>query len=707
MSNGPDGGLGKAGADADAGFNDDAAGSPTPGCGSNPNPEACQPSKPDSPPISPVAPRIGIVVPVVLVKKPYTSKPKRQLVQLSTDSAFDGTGTFTITSGADKISFFNAAKGGSEINSGHVFAGSSLTRTVSLYAQGVKPSAAENDVILQLSLTPGSKPVVGPVTDKLTSVEVTLDICQSRTTPGVDPAVVADKIGVGRHLRVQKGNTAHRGMLIVRKAEPHSFTGNLVLNPLNNRVTVFAEADETPAAGQAALGRHTIPNSTIDEALGTKRWAEAASLSPALRDTGFQLGVDGVDDDGDRVVITAFTVDKIECHLRVTPCKRGGTPLGTNQSKKSTKDDRTFGSGYSTVIRDCGKLILIASVRPARVPMTWDRERAPDDTGLAGLPASSAGADDKHRIFKTDVTGSFNIMAFVDANGSGKRDPENDGLTFNIAMVELTVPAGAAKNKIVTNPNYHVVAFPGTLLVHSSTSNGNVPATGASYTDAEFTKHLIAMKVTVKLTGGGANQRRGTERIRLGYIQQTTADSVTGTYADGKTLKEKIFASPLPPNPVTAGTPAQLAFPVRDTRGAASNGSGTFIISSSDHDSSAIATGGLQKVVRFVDPPAIAIDLTHPVTGSALASISGSNDFEDFLVGFSSDFDQNFAVLATASWSTTYGTFSAGAGWTNAGAAPAPSGAKMTVNSPVVPGESLNMERCPPNFVDNLVMDAR
>jgi hypothetical protein len=94
------------------------------------------------------------------------------------------------------------------------------------------------------------------------------------------------------------------------------------------------------------------------------------------------------------------------------------------------------------------------------------------------------------------------------------------------------------------------------------------------------------------------------------------------------------------------------------------------------------------------------------VTGSALSSISGSNDFEDFLSAFSSDFDENYTVIATAVWSITYGTFTAAGGWTNAGAhVTAP--AAMTALAKLTPGEKTNVERCTPNFVDNLKMDAR
>jgi hypothetical protein len=98
--------------------------------------------------------------------------------------------------------------------------------------------------------------------------------------------------------------------------------------------------------------------------------------------------------------------------------------------------------------------------------------------------------------------------------------------------------------------------------------------------------------------------------------------------------------------------------------------------------------------------------MNHPVTGTALASISGSNNFAMFLSAFSTDFDENYTVIASAEWSLTYGTFSAAGGWTNAGAHVTAGGA-MTVHSPARRAEATNAERCAPNFVDNIKLDAR
>jgi len=205
--------------------------------------------------------------------------------------------------------------------------------------------------------------------------------------------------------------------------------------------------------------------------------------------------------------------------------------------------------------------------------------------------------------------------------------------------------------------------------------------------------------------------------VTLGYNQTTTADSVKGTYADGRTLKETIFKLPVPPAnigvagavvsdpPPPAPKHPELTLPVRDTRGASTQGQGIFIISSTDNAKVNLPKGE-QRTCRFIDPPVIAIRMRHPVTNSALASISGSNDFEDFLVAFSADWNENFVAIAHATWKTTYGTFAVPGGWTNAAAA-VTTAAAMTVFSPPVKGETTNMERCPPNFVDNLLMDAR
>src|SRR6185312_14454096 len=91
--------------------------------------------------------------------------------------------------------------------------------------------------------------------DTMTCVEVTLDLCQYKPTPGgADPAALstADKINVGRNIHLQTPDRwAGRALLIVRQALPADYPGPLVLKTRDARVQTYAYAHEVAAAGQA------------------------------------------------------------------------------------------------------------------------------------------------------------------------------------------------------------------------------------------------------------------------------------------------------------------------------------------------------------------------------------------------------------------------------------------------------------------------
>jgi outer membrane protein OmpA-like peptidoglycan-associated protein len=258
-----------------------------------------------------VNPLITLTSAVVVVKKSYTN-PARQLVTLKTDSEFIGTGTFERSNPA--IRFFTAATDGTKITfngTDNVFDGAQLTAGIPLFAEGTTSSTAMDDVTLTLTLSSVDLLVGPPATATMTAVELTLDICDRRSAPGVDPVPLstADKIDPGRFLEVRNASNTHeRALLIVRQANPAAFTGDLELNAIDNKIQIFAEVDEVPAAGQTTLTTpQVIPNGTIP-ADGIKFWAEGATVSSALRDTGFQLGIKDVEKQGDRVAVTVFSV---------------------------------------------------------------------------------------------------------------------------------------------------------------------------------------------------------------------------------------------------------------------------------------------------------------------------------------------------------------------------------------------------------------
>jgi outer membrane protein OmpA-like peptidoglycan-associated protein len=464
------------------------------------------------------------------------------------------------------------------------------------------------------------------------------------------------------------------------------------------------KAEGTPAGGKfkwTATGAVSVAGGGDTQEVEVKGDKASGALDDSELTVEYSVGGASATE---RIKLTAYEITKLEAKLRGTPCRRDGTLAETMPAKSSTSDSKAFDATAVTIAKGCGELRLTATVAPAGVPVSWLAERAADDAAaLAGLPTHADDGGANKRELTADATGSFHVTVFHDCAGKGKPSASDAALVLNLNIVDVEVTASGVITRDTLFRNTRSTATH--LVVDSGSTGGIAPGVNAAYTDAEFAKHPLAMKVTVRLVGGGANQRRGTDKVRLGYIQTTTADSVAGTYADGRTLKEVIAVSAALADPITGGAPALLAFPVRDTRGANSKGTGPFIISSSDVEKSELPGGGLQRIVRYVDPPAIVLNLRHPVTASALASIAGSNDFEGFVSAFSEDFDENYVVVASATWSAFYGTFTAAAGWTNAGARIVASA--VTTHSPPKRAEDLPVERCPPNFVDNLKMDAR
>ena len=256
--------------------------------------------------------RPSIIAPdVVVVRKPHTT-PTRRPVTLRVDNPFNGAGTFNRSS--DRIRFFTAATGGTEITfngTDNVFTAAQLTAGHTVFVEGVRHSDAVNDVELSLTLTVGGQP---GFTDHetMTSLELTLDIGLSRPAAGAAPPVMseADKINPGRFLQMQNNrNEAERALVIVHQVQPADFVGILELNPINNRLRLFEAPHERPAPAQPPIvPPRTIATATIG-ADGIPFWLEGAQFSNAARDCGVQLGLQGVEPDGDHFLATVILIE--------------------------------------------------------------------------------------------------------------------------------------------------------------------------------------------------------------------------------------------------------------------------------------------------------------------------------------------------------------------------------------------------------------
>lgn len=689
-------GLGQAVAAADRECPVDAAGNPISSC-------------PRSTPVLFVTPMVEVPHPVVLVKRPYTSPLRREVV-LRTDVDFGtgGSGLFTVP--GSSVRFFTAATAGVLISfsgTDNRFTANELARGVTLWAEGVSPSGHVDDIVMTLTISGGNR-VPRPsatATGRLTAVRLTLDICGSRTTAGHDPPLLsADKVTVGRFLMRPTGtSTHHRGMLIVRQAEPADFPGTLLLTPVaGSSGRASACRAEDPVADPTALSSpHRMPAADLRHG-PIHLWAEGSADSHGRSDrASFHLGIDGVDPDGDRVSVVVFSLNRLEAFLRATPCRRDGSRSTIMPKITSTMDSLVFDATAMVVVHGCGRLRLELFMSPNDIPVSWTKRRAADDSFSGSLPTDSAGADARHRDVQCDATGSFHLIAFVDDVGgtSTVRKLEEDGLVMNTTMVNIEFVPGAGNNVVLLNNGVFNSADSTTtqLKIQAGTTHGYAPAPGA-YTDAVQTQFAFGLKAVVKLTGGGVYQRRGLDRVRLGYVQHIVSETFVATYTDGRTYRVIYTNSPAPgPG---GPLPAVIAFPIHDESAAALSGAAAFITSSTDDARSALALGQ-QRTVRMIDCPGNFIDLQHPTTASPLRSIAGGNTFTAFLSAFSNDFDENFTVLGRVDWGITYGAYAPTTGWSNAGAGVT---GPAAINSGGAPqqGESAGMERCTPNSIASM-----
>jgi len=665
-----------------------------------------------------IAATAPVTLPLVVVKKKDPCTPARKQITLSVKGTFTGGGTGRFTRSKDTVKFFTAASAGAEIKfdgKDNVFSAADLTAGKQLFAEGGATSTAKEDTELKLELLVGSNAIGTPATAKATCVELTIDLFLARTAPAADPAKMpdADKTKVGRFLHLQSGAKHSRAMAVVRDSNP-DIGATLELHLVKSGagdVKLF-DAETAGAAAALKVAKADFAKAkAIGGSKGVPVFVEGSAVSNGLRDLFLQVGIEGVEPDGDRAVLTVFQITQIEASLANTKCRRTGVRAAASKVS-SNADQAPFAAGEPAVAKHCGDLDFVATVKPAATPLSWIAVQATDDAGPKKTPAVKRDAANFAKMKLTaDAEGSFAIHAFMDQKGDEtKRAPAESGMTLNLHMVNCEVQTGAADTKMVTTDLRTASVGGGFLSVRTGTN----PLPGAGYGDGQLTLFAFGMKVTVKVTGGGPNRLRGLDRIGMGYIQDVVADSVVATYADGKTEKEVLAQLPLPPGVgvggiVTAGALPLLALPVRDHKSGSDRGSGTFINGSDDSDRTDIPAGaakaGQTWRLRMLDPPAIGVSTTHPVSGSPLASLAGTNDFHVYAVAFSQDFDENFTVLVEGTWSAHYGSFNPGAGgWQKTGNH---SKAGPTVHNPPKKADDTGVEHCRPAYTETFVMDAR
>lgn len=640
----PPPGLPAAGANARQNFPAGRINNPARACGNPP------PPRPAPAPTTLVTPQITTRCNVVLVKKPYARKLARRTVTLRVDQAFDGTGTFSVTKGADRVKFFRFHNGGVEIQSGEKFAGARLSAGIPIFVEAVKPSANLNDVTLQLALTPGpTTRVKPPATAKLTCVEVTLDICKSRKKRGADPEPLAtdDKINPGRFLQAQDAViNSGRAMLIVRKAVPKSFAGNLVLAPKDARVRIFAAADDPPARGQTALANISKPNGEIPSK-GLKFWAEGVSVSAVLRDTGFLLGVDGVGPEGDFVNVTVVQFSDITVTIKPTPQNSPGNAAVAGLAAPGTHTFQTASISRDFTVNT--PLVLMRNAQPdiqlkvtcspPRLPILWQAIRNEADAGSLGkagdVPAVTPDARDvKKATLNASAKGSFRVRAYIDCNETGKYEDLIDcepSIPLNLVLADARlIKDNSAANSGGSSGN--LSATVGARYV--SIVNGLWPTGSAALTPVNLTQAGMGMKILADVTGGGADGRLGLDKVFSGLVNMVQNRDVIGTYNDTTVAPPTVHlwkfiaasnaaaaSGGAPPNNYfVPGDPAPALYqlPLLDSgRRQAGTGGETATMTRSYAHSSVDRSVGQRWTIQCVDSPGISFPVTHPANPNA------------------------------------------------------------------------------------------
>ena len=686
----------------------------------------------------------------VVVKKPHTN-PARRAVTLGVTGPFTGTGTLTRTN--DAIRFFDAAAGGNEIlfdGTDNVFTDAQLVAGHQIFAEGARASVAVDDVTITLALTVGGTPGLATAL-QMTSVELTLDVHASRTSTTALPPPLPDasKVATGRFIHLQDpGNHAGRAMLTIHQATPAAFNGQLVLQSLDARVRAFGAADEVAAAGQVPIANPlTVANATIP-ADGLRFWAEGVTVSGAVRDTGFQLGLENVEPDGDRIAITVVQFSNLTAQITSTPAQTprlGNSPIaphnfaiGAAFNASDFDEDFTVNAPLPLIensVVAASPIQLSVAVAPAGTPVLWSVQRASgisaasggdDDPAIVALSASPtptitpSGANQLQATLLADNVGSFHVRPFVDGNGNGVFDHRIDrepSMILNLVLGRVTLNQD---NSVTRNANFTVNPLAGGgIVVDSGDFSIGTPATTAMHLNAQ-----------VDVVTGGSDGRRAIGLFFGGWVNNVTGPNVsTATYTDSTVAPPtvhpapRVFASNLPAGGtfLPGGVAPALIAPLILDSGQPAPGTGglSATLSTSRIRSRTNRPLGERWIVEAVDSPALSADGIHPGRPNAqLTAFAFTPAFQAFLsfwtntsgnIGPTGDpCDRLYSVVRTVTWAQNGRfTITPATGAITQTVAPTTAISGSATTSPSVAASTTAVEVRFPAAVPSLGLDAR
>jgi hypothetical protein len=583
-----------------------------------------------------VRPLISVARRVVIVKHPHTT-PTRQAVALGASAPFNGSGLFTRSSA--HVDFYLAPSGGAPLRFDgvdNVLGGAQLVGGVHLYAEGAIASTTVDDVELRLALRSAGR-VAPAAIEHLTAVDVTLDICQSRTAAGVEPVPLsmANKISIGRFVQVQdRDKHAGRAMLTLRRTRPAAFRGTLTLTSSNARLQLFEHETGTAAALALPL---EFDNSRIPVD-GLHYWVEGQTASGALRDTELHLGVKDVEPVADRVSVTVVAFNQIQATIQPTRARtlRAGYAAPAQHVYTSTSLSDDLATNHPLVLMRNAQpdIHLVVTCAPAGLPLRWEAIRNRFDHASLGdrraVPVVTSDlANPREASLNANEKGSFFIRCYIDCNAMN---------TYSDGEPSIPLPLVLANARVVTDDSVaNSTAAVLTAAVNATGAgirNGTFSPPGVALNASHLAAAGMAMRLTMDVTGGGSDGRVGLDRVFVGLINNLQNVDITAVYRDpAHPAVDHHLANVYASNrgDATGGlggdylfqpgdpAPARLAWPVLDTgRPAGGTGGETATMTSSQAHSAIPRSVGERWTSACLDSPGRSLPLAHPVQPGAL-----------------------------------------------------------------------------------------
>jgi len=537
-----------------------------------------------------VSPRIDQSKIVLAAKKPHTT-PRRQRIVLSVDAPFDGLGGVSLA-GTGAVKFFDAATDGREIlATTRGFNAAELQAGFPLFVEGAAANGTQNGLTLTLALTGGTKTKLGPARMTITVVDATLVISQSRTAVGADPVALpaaAPNPGVnaGRFVHRQINNAHGRARLVVKDLQPPDFSGQLTLVPISaagsGGVALFAHTAAAPAEvaapGQAALANPHEFAASGGVGAGLTFFAEGAGVSGRVGDTGYRLGIKGVEDALDHVAMTVVQFSDLLASVPTTPPltarlgnatapARSTLTVGAGTPPAATAFDEDLVLNPPLVliensITGADRVNLSVKVLPAGTPVRWSARRdtrpAPngDNPAISSLsPAPPAQPtltpSGLNATLMADSVGTFTVCAYVDCNGNNTQDfnDPTSGARIDrepfILMPVVLVRAQAFKNtskqqtpNVTVSPAAPAVPTSATGIAFSTGSFSGGPGAAGVHNDA-----------VVTLIGGGRFGRIGLDKVFAGWVNNVVGMNSVASYL--QTFPPAAPGAPPAPPPAT------------------------------------------------------------------------------------------------------------------------------------------------------------